>query len=289
MRRDRPPDHPLRPSYLVDGVVHYCVTNMPAAVPHTSTLALTNATFPYLLKLANLGAIGRSARTQASPRASTPSWHTHMQAGGRIAAARMEAGWRVGLAEPWPIPPIIDSTREAGADGQKRKPQEDVIIVLAGSWSPGGCLCRAERLLAQFLNPPPQVRLSFFTGLSALAFLLFVTVLMLLVRNVLKLYADSAAAHGHASAYAHVWGAALVSLVPIIFMAIFSYGLMNRAVDRWFSQPVTELRDDSNRMAQQLAQYTSANARTEAETIAVSLSVTDSISQAAKGDRAPPP
>jgi len=44
------------PSFVVDGVVHYCVTNMPAAVPYTSTLALTNATFPYLLKLANLGA-----------------------------------------------------------------------------------------------------------------------------------------------------------------------------------------------------------------------------------------
>jgi alanine dehydrogenase len=44
------------PSYVVDGVVHYCVTNMPAAVPNTSTLALTNATFPYVLKLANLGA-----------------------------------------------------------------------------------------------------------------------------------------------------------------------------------------------------------------------------------------
>jgi alanine dehydrogenase len=44
------------PSYEVDGVVHYCVTNMPAAVPNTSTLALTNATFPYVLKLAGLGA-----------------------------------------------------------------------------------------------------------------------------------------------------------------------------------------------------------------------------------------
>jgi alanine dehydrogenase len=44
------------PSYVVDGVVHYCVTNMPGAVPHTSTLALTNATFPYALKLANMGA-----------------------------------------------------------------------------------------------------------------------------------------------------------------------------------------------------------------------------------------
>jgi len=43
------------PIYFVDGVLHYCVSNMPAAVPHTSTLGLTNATFPYLLELANHG------------------------------------------------------------------------------------------------------------------------------------------------------------------------------------------------------------------------------------------
>ncbi len=51
----RPTTH-SDPSYEVDGVVHYCVTNMPAAVPNTSTLALTNATFPYVLKLARDGA-----------------------------------------------------------------------------------------------------------------------------------------------------------------------------------------------------------------------------------------
>ena len=51
----RPTSH-SNPSYKVDGVVHYCVTNMPGAVPNTSTLALTNSTFPYLLRLANLGA-----------------------------------------------------------------------------------------------------------------------------------------------------------------------------------------------------------------------------------------
>ncbi len=44
------------PAYVVDGVVHYCVTNMPAAVPYTSTLALTNATFPYVMRLAHHGA-----------------------------------------------------------------------------------------------------------------------------------------------------------------------------------------------------------------------------------------
>jgi alanine dehydrogenase len=43
------------PIYFVDNVLHYCVSNMPAAVPHTSTFALTNATFPYLQELANKG------------------------------------------------------------------------------------------------------------------------------------------------------------------------------------------------------------------------------------------
>lgn len=43
------------PTYLIEGVVHYCVANMPGAVPHTSTMALTNATLPYAVKLANYG------------------------------------------------------------------------------------------------------------------------------------------------------------------------------------------------------------------------------------------
>ena len=43
------------PTYIVDGVVHYCVANMPGGVPRTSTLALNNATLPFLVKLANKG------------------------------------------------------------------------------------------------------------------------------------------------------------------------------------------------------------------------------------------
>jgi alanine dehydrogenase len=43
------------PTYLVEGVLHYAVANMPGAVPRTSTLALTNATLPYAIRLANLG------------------------------------------------------------------------------------------------------------------------------------------------------------------------------------------------------------------------------------------
>jgi alanine dehydrogenase len=50
------PDHARRPVFEVDGVIHYCVANMPGAVARTSAFALNNATLPFALKLANLGA-----------------------------------------------------------------------------------------------------------------------------------------------------------------------------------------------------------------------------------------
>ncbi len=50
----RPTTH-AEPTYVVDDVVHYCVTNMPGAVPRTSTFALTNVTLPFVRSLANLG------------------------------------------------------------------------------------------------------------------------------------------------------------------------------------------------------------------------------------------
>jgi len=53
------------PTYVMHGVVHYAVGNMPGAVPHTSTYALTNATLPYLLDVAVHGAIGAARRDPA--------------------------------------------------------------------------------------------------------------------------------------------------------------------------------------------------------------------------------
>lgn len=50
----RPTTH-QNPTYIIDGVVHYCVSNMPGAVPRTSTFALNNATLPFVLALANYG------------------------------------------------------------------------------------------------------------------------------------------------------------------------------------------------------------------------------------------
>jgi alanine dehydrogenase len=59
----RPTTH-SNPTYVVDGIVHYCVTNMPGAVGRTSTYALCNVTLPYVLRLANLGL---AAATSADP------------------------------------------------------------------------------------------------------------------------------------------------------------------------------------------------------------------------------
>jgi len=50
----RPTDHD-NPTFLEEGVLHYCVTNMPGAVPLTATKALNEATLPYILELANKG------------------------------------------------------------------------------------------------------------------------------------------------------------------------------------------------------------------------------------------
>jgi alanine dehydrogenase len=53
------------PTYEVDGITHYCVANMPGAVPITSTYALTNATMPYVVLLANEGAVRGVASSPA--------------------------------------------------------------------------------------------------------------------------------------------------------------------------------------------------------------------------------
>jgi nitrogen fixation/metabolism regulation signal transduction histidine kinase len=124
----------------------------------------------------------------------------------------------------------------------------------------------------RFLNPSTTGEILVFTGLSALVFLVFVSILVMLVRNVLKLYADQKSrVMGTRLRTRMVVGAVLVSLLPIAFMALFSYVLMNRAVDHWFSNPVTEMRDDSNQLALELSRYTTANARAEADSVVASL------------------
>ena len=121
------------------------------------------------------------------------------------------------------------------------------------------------------LNPVTAGETLIFTGLTVVVFLLLMVLLMLLLRNILKLYADqSSSALGARLRTRMVLGATLIALTPAVFMFLFSFLLMNRSIDRWFSQPTTELREDSTRVVLELAQYVTSNARGEAESIAAS-------------------
>ena len=67
------------PTYEVDGVIHYCVANMPGAVPVTSSQALNNATLPFGLALANKGFAAVLRESPFASRTQRPSWSRHSQ------------------------------------------------------------------------------------------------------------------------------------------------------------------------------------------------------------------
>lgn len=120
-----------------------------------------------------------------------------------------------------------------------------------------------------FLNPDTSGETLAFTGLTVVIFLLLILLLMLLLRNIFKLYAGQAStALGARLRNRMVAGAALIALMPAVFMFLFSFELMNRSIDRWFSPNASELRDDSRRVVLELLQYVGGNAHVEAESIA---------------------
>jgi PAS domain S-box-containing protein len=122
-----------------------------------------------------------------------------------------------------------------------------------------------------FLNPETAGETLIFTGLTGLVFLLLLLLLMLLLRNILKIYAGQGSSGLGARLRSRmVLGAVLIALTPAVFMFLFSYQLMNRSLDRWFSPNTSQLREDSTRVVQELAQYVTSNARGEAESVAAS-------------------
>ena len=120
-----------------------------------------------------------------------------------------------------------------------------------------------------FLNPDNNQQLLFFAALSALIFLLFVALTFVLARNLLKLFAERRlGVLGSKFRTRLVVTGLLLSFLPVIVMFWFAYGLMNRTIDRWFSRPVEEVREDTRAMASLLATYAQQNASAEAAAIA---------------------
>ncbi len=121
----------------------------------------------------------------------------------------------------------------------------------------------------KFLSPSNTNSIFIFTAISALSFLLFLTVLVLLLRNILKLYAsEQSRVLGSRLRTRMLAGALLLSIVPASFMVFFNYLLLNRSIDRWFSQPGVFLRDRLTQVTVEMAHYAAENARAEAESVA---------------------
>ena len=125
-----------------------------------------------------------------------------------------------------------------------------------------------------FIKPKTSEETVVLVSLTILVSLLFGGLTFVLFRNLIKVFAERRlGVLGSKFRTRLVVGSLLLSFVPVIVMFWFSYGLMNRSIERWFSTPVEEVRQDTALMAQLLSKYAAENADAEARSIAASPSV----------------
>ena len=123
--------------------------------------------------------------------------------------------------------------------------------------------------LPPFLNPDTNQQLLFFAATTLLISVLFVVMTFVLFRNLLKLFAERRlGVPGSKFRTRVVVAGLLLSFLPVIVMFWFAYGFMNRSIDKWFSRPVEEVRDDTAAMASLMQTYAQQNALSEATSLA---------------------
>ena len=162
----------------------------------------------------------------------------------------------------------VNPIRPAGKTSGRKKA---IILLVIGILLLFGLLLSQSSFDLPFLNPDTNQQLLFFAALSAVIFLLFVALTFVLARNLLKLFAERRlGVLGSKFRTRLVVAGLMLSLLPVIVMFWFTYGLMNRSIDKWFSRPVEEVREDTSAMASLLSKYAAQNARSEANSIASS-------------------
>jgi two-component system nitrogen regulation sensor histidine kinase NtrY len=160
--------------------------------------------------------------------------------------------------------PIRDETKTSG----RRKA---VIGLAIGAFLLLAILVAQGSFNLKFISPDTNQERLFFFGLTSLIFLAFVALTVVLGRNLLKLYAERRqGVAGSKFRTRLVVVSLLLSFLPVMAMFWFSYGLMNRSIDKWFSQPVEEVRADTAALAALLYDYAGQNATSEAQSIAQS-------------------
>jgi hypothetical protein len=120
-----------------------------------------------------------------------------------------------------------------------------------------------------FLQPDTSEETIIVALVSALILLLFVALTFILIRTLLRLYAErKTGILGSRFRSQMVLGALLLSLGPVICLFLFSYGLLNRSVEKWFSRPAEDVEYRTSAIASLLTEYAQSNAHDEAERIA---------------------
>jgi PAS domain S-box-containing protein len=123
----------------------------------------------------------------------------------------------------------------------------------------------------KFLQPDSLVQTFVLMALSALIFMALVALIFVLLRTLVKLYLErQAGTAGSHFRYKMVLGALMLSFGPVIAMFLFAYGLMNRSIDKWFSQPIEEVHGRAAAVTDLLSSYAGQNALAEARAIAAS-------------------
>src|SRR5579863_8382193 len=116
-----------------------------------------------------------------------------------------------------------------------------------------------------FLQPDTSEETLIYASVSALIFLLFIALTFVLIRTLLRLYAErKSGLLGSKFRSRMVMGALLLSLGPVIFLFLFSYGLLNRSIEKWFSRPSEDVQYHTNLIASLLTNYAATNAQDEA-------------------------
>ncbi len=166
---------------------------------------------------------------------------------------------------------VVPSDTAKSSDTEKRRRRTGLIALAIAIFLLFTIVSSQQAFDLTFLRPTTSEQTLIFSALSALIFLALVALTFVLLRTLLKLFAETrGGVLGSKFRTKMVVGALGLSFGPVLFLFLFAYGLMNRSIDKWFSRPVEEVRQDTTAVGTLLAHYASDNARAEASALAQS-------------------
>lgn len=160
---------------------------------------------------------------------------------------------------------------DAASNPKDRRRKTGIIILASIIFLLVTIVSSQQAFNLMFLRPTSSEQTLIFSALSALIFLALVALTFVLLRTLVKLFAERrGGVLGAQFKIKMVVGALALSFGPVIFLFLFSYGLMNRSIDKWFSWPVEEVRQDTAAVGTLLSNYALDNAKAEASSLAES-------------------